>query len=262
MDKWIRALQLQADVARGGTGMNVISGQSTTNSTPEGKGKAHKKKSLTLEAQLDLSLRQLQDLEKKILLKADDVSLEVIHHRDVYGSPESPPGSTRVRSYSDQTYEDSYPIDSPRANSIGSSKPIDRLIDLVELPTTMTIPAKQPVIEAKRKDSHDSLEEIVDRPIRRGNKSRVSRPSSREPLAEDNENTDPKSASLIRNSSGLPPLNRARDDKEILPPSANYPQDHDDDVQEVNLNVRRPSRRSSKKQLPHTSQQPESTAAW
>lgn len=73
MDKWIRALQLQADIARGGNGMNIITNSGP--SSPSARSRtAAKKKSSSLEAELDRSLRQLQELERKILNNPDEMN--------------------------------------------------------------------------------------------------------------------------------------------------------------------------------------------
>lgn len=71
MNSWIRALHIQADIARGGTGMMVVS---DFNQIPldfsvvkYGGPKSNKKSSpkLTLEQELDLTLKKLQELEQK-----------------------------------------------------------------------------------------------------------------------------------------------------------------------------------------------------
>lgn len=71
MNNWIRALHIHADIARGGTGMNVVS---DFNETPlrsvgllaTGKN-ARSRNSLTLQQELDLNLRKLNELEQKLV---------------------------------------------------------------------------------------------------------------------------------------------------------------------------------------------------
>ena len=66
MNKWIRALQFQADVARGGCGMTIVTANNTSGSNPQGKGRAVKEKYRppTLEANLEAAMVRLQILER------------------------------------------------------------------------------------------------------------------------------------------------------------------------------------------------------
>jgi PH domain len=69
MDKWIRALQFQADVARGGCGMTIVTASNTSGSNPQGKGRALKEKYRppTLEANLEATMVRLQILESSVI---------------------------------------------------------------------------------------------------------------------------------------------------------------------------------------------------
>lgn len=69
MNKWIRALQFQADVARGGCGMTIVTANNTSGSNPQGKGRAVKEKYRppTLEANLEAAMVRLQILESDVL---------------------------------------------------------------------------------------------------------------------------------------------------------------------------------------------------
>jgi PH domain len=69
MDKWIRALQFQADVARGGCGMTIVTASNTSGSNPQGKGRALKEKYRppTLEANLEATMVRLQILESSVM---------------------------------------------------------------------------------------------------------------------------------------------------------------------------------------------------
>lgn len=69
MDKWIRALQFQADVARGGCGMTIVTASNTSGSNPQGKGRAFKEKYRppTLEANLEATMVRLQILESSVM---------------------------------------------------------------------------------------------------------------------------------------------------------------------------------------------------
>mmetsp|Transcript_10434 Transcript_10434/g.10054 ORF Transcript_10434/g.10054 Transcript_10434/m.10054 type:complete len:509 (+) Transcript_10434:255-1781(+) len=69
MYKWIRALQFQADVARGGCGMTIVTENNSSCSSPQGKGRAEKKKYRppTLEANLEATMVRLQILENNVL---------------------------------------------------------------------------------------------------------------------------------------------------------------------------------------------------
>ena len=104
LDKWIRALNMQADVARGGNGMNVITGSPSIPTSPEGKNKANngkQRRSFTLEAELDRSMRQLQDLERKYC-------------------PSSSVGSVNGNATSESQYK-SLATDENQANNLGDA---------------------------------------------------------------------------------------------------------------------------------------------
>jgi hypothetical protein len=77
MNGWIRALHMQADIARGGTGMTLVSdfneppfshSMQFSRKTPRSRG------SLTLEQQLDLNLQKLNELELEVLSQGDETS--------------------------------------------------------------------------------------------------------------------------------------------------------------------------------------------
>ncbi len=74
MNNWIRALHIQADIARGGSGMNVVSDfnqlpfQATMSSTLKNASRKNGKlrASMTLQQELDLNLKKLDELEKEL----------------------------------------------------------------------------------------------------------------------------------------------------------------------------------------------------
>jgi hypothetical protein len=70
MEKWIRAIQTQADRARGGSGMGVITGLFP--SMGQRRRGQHKPLS-TLEKELDRIVQRLNFLENEIILNAEDV---------------------------------------------------------------------------------------------------------------------------------------------------------------------------------------------
>lgn len=65
MAKWIRALEYQADIVRGGCGMTIISENNTSCASPQGKGRNIKEKYRppTLEANLEATMLRLERLE-------------------------------------------------------------------------------------------------------------------------------------------------------------------------------------------------------
>ena len=69
MSKWIRALQFQADVARGGGGMTIVTANNACGTNPQGKGRASKAKcrSTSLEANLGATMLRLQNLETSVM---------------------------------------------------------------------------------------------------------------------------------------------------------------------------------------------------
>lgn len=68
MTKWIRALEYQADIVRGGCGTSVITDSNTSCCSPQGKGRSVKEKYKppTLEANLEATMLRLETLEKDI----------------------------------------------------------------------------------------------------------------------------------------------------------------------------------------------------
>jgi hypothetical protein len=75
MNQWVRALHIQADIARGGTGMNVVSdfnqmplNYSQLKSRRQGKLRS----SMSLEQELDFHLKKLNELEQEILSNASE----------------------------------------------------------------------------------------------------------------------------------------------------------------------------------------------
>eukprot|EP00596_Hydrurales_sp_CCMP1899_P005417 CAMPEP_0119054856 /NCGR_PEP_ID=MMETSP1177-20130426/75356_1 /TAXON_ID=2985 /ORGANISM="Ochromonas sp, Strain CCMP1899" /LENGTH=429 /DNA_ID=CAMNT_0007035251 /DNA_START=470 /DNA_END=1759 /DNA_ORIENTATION=+ len=68
MTKWIRALEYQADVVRGGCGMTIISEKNCSSSSPQGKGRGIKEKYRppTLEANLEATMLRLERLESDL----------------------------------------------------------------------------------------------------------------------------------------------------------------------------------------------------
>ena len=76
MNKWIRALQFQADIVRGGCGMTIVTDSNTSGSSPQGKGRAVKEKYRppTLEANLEAAMVRLQILENRVLKQSYDTA--------------------------------------------------------------------------------------------------------------------------------------------------------------------------------------------
>jgi hypothetical protein len=68
MTKWIRALEYQADIVRGGCGMTIISENNTSCASPQGKGRGIKEKYRppTLEANLEATMLRLERLESDL----------------------------------------------------------------------------------------------------------------------------------------------------------------------------------------------------
>jgi hypothetical protein len=83
MNNWIRALHKQADIARGGSGMTVVSdfNQFPLNSSSIKYSRKHgkSKTSLTLEEELDLTLKKLTELE--ITVQQEDENSEKLNRR-------------------------------------------------------------------------------------------------------------------------------------------------------------------------------------
>lgn len=74
MNGWIRALHMQADIARGGTGMSLVSDFNEppfSHSMAFPKKNARSRGSLTLEQQLDLNLKKLDELEQELRTRED-----------------------------------------------------------------------------------------------------------------------------------------------------------------------------------------------
>lgn len=76
MNKWIRALQFQTDIVRGGCGMTIVTDCNTSGSSPQGKGRAVKEKYRppTLEANLEAAMVRLQILENRVLKQSHDAA--------------------------------------------------------------------------------------------------------------------------------------------------------------------------------------------
>jgi hypothetical protein len=80
MNNWIRALHIQADIARGGSGMCIVSDFNELPLRSKGMVKSRKnannklRSSLSLEQELDLNLTRLNALEQELLLKAQEVA--------------------------------------------------------------------------------------------------------------------------------------------------------------------------------------------
>jgi hypothetical protein len=85
LNNWIRALHIQADIARGGTGMNVVSDfnqlpvnhnnniRRNNSSGSSGNRRTTKTRaSLTLEEELDLTLKKLDELEREVATQQDE----------------------------------------------------------------------------------------------------------------------------------------------------------------------------------------------
>ena len=86
MSNWIRTLHIHADIARGGTGMNVVSDFNEVPLRASGlltsKRGAKLRSSMTLQQELDLNLRKLDELEQQL------VSQEKDKRRGDYDEPE------------------------------------------------------------------------------------------------------------------------------------------------------------------------------
>ena len=79
MNGWIRSLHMQADIARGGSGMTVVSDFNDlpfSNAIFHPRRSSKSKTSLTLEQQLDLNLRKLNELELELSHPSDELSPE------------------------------------------------------------------------------------------------------------------------------------------------------------------------------------------
>lgn len=75
MNGWIRALHIRADLARGGSGMNVVSDYNEVPLQMQGIKKSSKlRSSLTLEQELDRNLRALNDLELGLTNASEEMS--------------------------------------------------------------------------------------------------------------------------------------------------------------------------------------------
>lgn len=74
MTKWIRALQFQADIVRGGCGMTIVTQCNAAGSSPQGKGRAIKEKyrPATLEANLQAAMVRLEILEDSVRKQSSD----------------------------------------------------------------------------------------------------------------------------------------------------------------------------------------------
>ena len=72
MNKWMRALQFQADIVRGGDGTGIVSDVNSSCSNPQGKGRGLKDKyrPATLEANLEATMAKLQVLENQVMKSA------------------------------------------------------------------------------------------------------------------------------------------------------------------------------------------------
>jgi hypothetical protein len=82
MTKWIRALEYQADVVRGGCGMTIISDKNCSSSSPQGKGRGIKEKYRppTLEANLEATMLRLERLESD--LKSPSQNSSIMHENN------------------------------------------------------------------------------------------------------------------------------------------------------------------------------------
>jgi hypothetical protein len=90
MNKWIRALQFQADIVRGGFGHTIITDNNTSGSSPQGKGRAIKEKyrPRTLEANLEATMVRLQILESNLLKESQkDSQKESVKVKERDNSP-------------------------------------------------------------------------------------------------------------------------------------------------------------------------------
>ena len=85
MEKWMRALQYQADIVRGGDGTGVVTDSTSFCLSPQGKGRAikDKYKPSTLEATLEAAMARLQVLESEVSKKTASPS-------PVKGAPREP----------------------------------------------------------------------------------------------------------------------------------------------------------------------------
>ena len=74
MSKWIRAVQFQADIVRGGCGMTIVTQCNASGSSPQGKGRAIKEKYRppTLEANLEAAMVRLEILEDSVKKQSSD----------------------------------------------------------------------------------------------------------------------------------------------------------------------------------------------
>ena len=77
MEKWMRALQYQADIVRGGDGTGIVTDTNSFCLSPQGKGRAIKGKyrPSTLEANVEAAMNRLQVLESEVSKKAGSMPI-------------------------------------------------------------------------------------------------------------------------------------------------------------------------------------------
>ena len=77
MEKWMRALQYQADIVRGGDGTGIVTDTNSFCLSPQGKGRAIKGKyrPSTLEANVEAAMNRLQVLESEVSKQAGGVPI-------------------------------------------------------------------------------------------------------------------------------------------------------------------------------------------
>lgn len=107
MDKWMRALQFQADIVRGGDGMTIVTDSNTSGSSPQGKGRGTKEKYRppTLEANLEAAMVRLQILENSVL-KLSSNNLDLKFESSVRESADKRENEKKVKEKGNKT-EDS-----------------------------------------------------------------------------------------------------------------------------------------------------------
>ena len=266
MDKWIRALQLQADVARGGTGMNLIhSNSSLTRSSPSGKNRGLKKKAYhTLEAQLDRSLRQLEDLERKIL-RGDEISLD-LSQQSIDSVPNFEENSLKSQQTAilniAQSHKKSQPIGQPvmkhpRAYQASESESsLDDSYDNINSHKNNK-ENKDNMIDIKKSlkghvDIHDndsmsdSLEDVMERPIRKVKPKNVMNDTSKF----DEKEEDEMMLLLRRNSNRTSSNNNSQPNSmrrrvSTPPPKLIVETFVDSDKEQNDINIRKVTRQSS-----------------
>jgi hypothetical protein len=162
MEMWFRAIQMHADLARGGNGFTILS-----NSTTISPSKNRAKKHTSIFDQLDKATKALTELERTV-----DMGSEASNSRDIGISIEPDLESTRYQ-LDDEVKEDPFDGHSNSKNLLYQPKTNTRPV--VSSQPQPRSQSKQPQHQQQRvlrhddslEDSTESLENIVPVPIRK-----------------------------------------------------------------------------------------------